>query len=39
MIVLLTLVGTLGFRERLNYYEMAGLVLAVASLILLVRFA
>ena len=39
MIVLLTLVGTGWFGERLTYYEMAGLVLAVASLILLVRFA
>lgn len=38
MIVLLTLLGTVRFGERLNYYEMIGLVLAVASLILLMRF-
>ena len=27
------------FQETLNYYEMAGIVLAVASLVLLLRFA
>ncbi len=39
MIVLLTGVGAVAFRETLNAYEVAGLILAVASLILLVRFA
>ncbi|MGE3803711.1 MAG: transporter [Gemmataceae bacterium] len=38
MIVLLTSLGVVVFRETLNYYEIAGLVMAVASLILLVRF-
>jgi multidrug transporter EmrE-like cation transporter len=39
MMVLLTAVGVVVFRQSLNYYEMAGLAMAVASLILLVRFA
>jgi drug/metabolite transporter (DMT)-like permease len=39
MIVLLTAVGVGLFRESLNYWEIAGLVMAIASLILLVRFA
>jgi drug/metabolite transporter (DMT)-like permease len=39
MILLLTSVGVVFFRESLNYYEIAGIVLAVASLVLLVRFA
>ena len=39
MIVLLTSMGVLFFRETLSYYEIAGLILAVASLILLMRFA
>jgi small multidrug resistance pump len=39
MIVLLTTMGVVIFKETLNYYEVAGLVLAVASLILLMRFA
>ena len=39
MILLLTAVGVVFFRESLNYYEIAGLILAIASLILLVRFA
>src|SRR5262249_1486561 len=39
MILLLTLVGTRWFGESLNYYEMAGIGLAIVSLILLVRFA
>jgi drug/metabolite transporter (DMT)-like permease len=38
MIVLLTAVGVVFFRESLNYYEIAGLVMAIAALILLVRF-
>jgi small multidrug resistance pump len=39
MIVLLTAVGVVLFRESLSLYEVAGLVMAVASVILLVRFA
>jgi small multidrug resistance pump len=39
MILLLTAVGAVFFRESLNPYEIAGLVMAIASLILLVRFA
>jgi drug/metabolite transporter (DMT)-like permease len=39
MILLLTGIGALVFREALNAYEVAGLIMAVASLILLIRFA
>jgi small multidrug resistance pump len=39
MILLLTGIGVVVFREPLNANEVAGLVLAVASLILLMRFA
>jgi drug/metabolite transporter (DMT)-like permease len=39
MVVLLTSVGVVFFRESLNAYEIAGLVMAIAALILLVRFA
>ncbi len=39
MILLLTGIGAIAFRESLNAYEIAGLVLALASLILLMRFA
>ena len=39
MVLLLTLVGTCWFGEPLTYYEMAGIALAIASLILLMRFA
>jgi drug/metabolite transporter (DMT)-like permease len=39
MILLLTAIGALGFRETLNAYEVAGLVMAVGSLVLLMRFA
>jgi multidrug transporter EmrE-like cation transporter len=38
MIVLLTAVGVVAFRESLSYYEWAGLALAGASLVLLMRF-
>ncbi len=38
MILLLTLVGAIGFGESLNRYEMAGIALAIASLFLLARF-
>jgi drug/metabolite transporter (DMT)-like permease len=39
MIVLLTTIGIVFFREPLNRYEVAGLVMAVGSLFLLIRFA
>ena len=39
MVLLLTALGVVVFRESLSYYEIAGLVMAIASLILLVRFA
>ena len=39
MILLLTAIGVVLFREPLSYYEIAGLLMAVASLILLIRFA
>jgi drug/metabolite transporter (DMT)-like permease len=39
MVLLLTTVGVVLFRESLNYYELAGIVLAVASLVLLMRYA
>jgi multidrug transporter EmrE-like cation transporter len=39
MVLLLTSIGVFFFPESLNYYEIAGIVLAVGSLILLVRFA
>jgi len=39
MVLLLTAVGALLFRESLNSFEVAGIVLAMASLVLLIRFA
>jgi drug/metabolite transporter (DMT)-like permease len=39
MVLMLTGIGVVLFREPLNRYEVAGLVMAVASLVLLVRFA
>lgn len=39
MVLLLTAIGVAVFREPLGAYEVAGLIMAVASLILLVRFA
>jgi drug/metabolite transporter (DMT)-like permease len=39
MVLLLTAVGVVIFQEPLSYYEAAGLVMAIAALILLVRFA
>jgi multidrug transporter EmrE-like cation transporter len=39
MILLLTIIGIMFFREPLNRHELAGLAMAVASLILLIRFA
>ena len=39
MVLLLTAIGVVLFGESLNYYELAGIILAVASLVLLMRFA
>jgi small multidrug resistance pump len=39
MVVLLTTVGLVFFRETLNYYELAGLAMAIGSLVLLSRFS
>lgn len=39
MVVLLTAIGVTVFRESLSYYEMAGLAMAIGSLLLLMRFA
>jgi small multidrug resistance pump len=39
MILLLTSVGLVFFRETLNYYEIAGLLMAIGSLVLLMRFS
>jgi multidrug transporter EmrE-like cation transporter len=39
MILLLTAIGVVFFRETLSYYEIAGLVMAIASLVLLMRFS
>jgi drug/metabolite transporter (DMT)-like permease len=39
MVLLLTAAGVLLFRETLNAFELAGIALAVASLVLLMRFA
>src|SRR5271169_6085198 len=39
MIVLLTTIGVVFFRESLNGYEIAGLVMAIGALVLLSRFS
>ncbi|QJW96476.1 DMT family transporter [Frigoriglobus tundricola] len=39
MVLLLTAIGVGVFREPLSYSELAGIALAVASLVLLMRFA
>ena len=39
MVLSLTAVGVVLFGESLNYYELAGIVLALVSLVLLMRFA
>ena len=39
MVLLLTTVGVVFFKETLNYYEIAGLILAIISMVLLMRFA
>ncbi|MBV9008177.1 MAG: transporter [Verrucomicrobia bacterium] len=39
LVLLLTAIGVVLFKESLNPYELAGIILAVSSLVLLVRFA
>jgi small multidrug resistance pump len=39
LVLLLTAIGVVLFRESLNYFEVTGIVLAVISLVLLMRFA
>ena len=39
LVLLLTAIGVVLFRESLNYFEVIGIMLAVISLILLMRFA
>ena len=39
LVLLLTAIGVVLFREPLNYFEVIGIMLAVASLVLLMRFA
>src|SRR2546422_11414829 len=39
LVLLLNAIGALLFRESLNYFEVIGIVMAVASLVLLMRFA
>src|SRR5499427_4504114 len=39
MILLLTAIGVVAFRESLSAYEVAGLVMAITALALLTRFA
>ena len=39
MILLLTAIGALVFKESLNPYELAGMAMAIGSLVLLIRFA
>lgn len=39
MILLLTTIGVASFKEPLSTYEITGIVLAIASLVLLMRFA
>jgi small multidrug resistance pump len=38
MVLLMTAMGVLVFKESLNGYEVAGLLMAIASLVLLTRF-
>lgn len=39
MILLLSVIGVVGFRESLSGYEIVGILMAIGSLVLLVRFA
>jgi len=39
LVLLLTTIGMVLFQESLNYFEVIGIVLAVISLVLLMRFA
>lgn len=38
MVLLLAAIGVVAFKESLNAYEIAGIAMAIASLVLLVRF-
>jgi drug/metabolite transporter (DMT)-like permease len=39
LVLLLTVIGVVLFRESLSYFEIIGIILALASLVLLMRFA
>jgi multidrug transporter EmrE-like cation transporter len=39
MVVMLTAIGVLFFRETLNYAELAGIAMAIGAIVLLVRFS
>ena len=39
LVLLLTAIGVMLFQETLSYFEVIGIVLAVISLVLLMRFA
>ena len=39
LVLLLTAIGVVLFHESLNYFEVIGIVMAVISLVLLMRFA
>jgi len=39
LVLLLTAIGVVLFQESLNYFEVTGIVMAVISLVLLMRFA
>jgi multidrug transporter EmrE-like cation transporter len=39
LVLLLTAIGVVLFRESLNYFEAIGIVMAVVALVLLMRFA
>ena len=39
LVLLLTAIGVVLFQESLNHFEVIGIVLAVVSLVLLIRFA
>ena len=39
IVLLLTVIGVVFFRESLSHYEIVGLFMAIGSLVLLVRFA
>ncbi len=39
MVLMLATIGVVAFKESLNCYEIAGIAMAIASLVLLVRFS